>query len=258
MKKITLGAILLFSMNIFSQEIVYSENFGIGTTINEFQNKYPIMYDVNGTIMNVPNTNYYSTTCSDYSGASGASYVIVMNYLQIRNINTNNNKINKLQVGIRLGGTSPLFVEQSIDEGITWSEIKYLKPYQNLWIKPIIYTNILNCDNLYLRFRKNTYIGGTSYVNNVCIDDITITSTSSLATDSFEQEILSFYPNPAKDILYFTNTEDKKVRIIDILGKTVLNKTVSGSLDISDVSRGVYLIVIEKNTKSITRKLVIN
>lgn len=74
-------------------------------------------------------------------------------------------------------------------------------------------------------------------------------------------EGLSFYPNPATGgkIYIFTKfNEDKQITIFDVLGKKVLQTTLSSrELNISSLSPGIYLIKIEEGDASATRKLIV-
>ena len=74
-------------------------------------------------------------------------------------------------------------------------------------------------------------------------------------------EGLSFYPNPATSgKIYITtkNNEDKQITIFDILGKKVIQTSLSSKeLNISTLSPGVYIIKIEEGDASATRKLIV-
>ena len=68
---------------------------------------------------------------------------------------------------------------------------------------------------------------------------------SDIGTDANEIGLKSrihFYPNPAKDILYFNFTKPTRVQIFDLSGRMLLESAVSNSLNISTLSRGVYLM----------------
>lgn len=75
---------------------------------------------------------------------------------------------------------------------------------------------------------------------------------------NLKQEI-TVYPNPATDVLHFKNHDQiKSITIYDATGKEV--KTVSNitgaSLDISDLTTGVYLIKLNTKTGYSVRKIV--
>ena len=75
-------------------------------------------------------------------------------------------------------------------------------------------------------------------------------------------EGLSIYPNPAKaDRIYITTAKpamSRDVEIFDIFGKRIMQATLNGKeLNISNLTRGVYIIKIKEGDASATRKLVI-
>ncbi|SEF75797.1 T9SS type A sorting domain-containing protein [Flavobacterium urumqiense] len=74
-------------------------------------------------------------------------------------------------------------------------------------------------------------------------------------------EGLSLYPNPVSNgKIYITskNDLDKEVIIFDILGKKVLQTMLSSrELNISNLSPGVYIIKINEEEATATRKLIV-
>lgn len=91
--------------------------------------------------------------------------------------------------------------------------------------------------------------------------DICVTKTVSIE----ENEELSFavYPNPANDVINISTkgTDGNSViRITDVLGKVVLQETISENkkLDVSDFKNGVYLInVIENGISTKSKRIVV-
>lgn len=74
-------------------------------------------------------------------------------------------------------------------------------------------------------------------------------------------EGLNMYPNPVSNgKVYITskNDLDKSIIIFDVLGKKVLQTTISSKeLNISNLSPGVYIIKINEGDSSVTRKLIV-
>jgi hypothetical protein len=74
-------------------------------------------------------------------------------------------------------------------------------------------------------------------------------------------EGLSLYPNPVSNgKVYITskNDLDKEVIIFDVLGKKVLQTTISSKeLGVSNLSPGVYIIKINEGDATATRKLIV-
>jgi hypothetical protein len=74
-------------------------------------------------------------------------------------------------------------------------------------------------------------------------------------------EGLNLYPNPVSNgKVYITskNDSDKDIIIFDVLGKKVLQTTISSKeLNISSLTPGVYIIKINSGDASSTRKLIV-
>lgn len=74
-------------------------------------------------------------------------------------------------------------------------------------------------------------------------------------------EGLNLYPNPVSNGRVFItskNDSDKEVIIFDVLGKKVLQTMISSKeLNVSNLSPGVYIIKINENEATATRKLIV-
>ena len=75
-------------------------------------------------------------------------------------------------------------------------------------------------------------------------------------TSADNKDLFHFYPNPAKGILYYTlnNPEDREYYMIirDITGKVIINKkadgdTETGSIDLTDIPDGFYVIEVKSS-----------
>jgi hypothetical protein len=82
-----------------------------------------------------------------------------------------------------------------------------------------------------------------------------------LANEQFEIAGLQVYPNPVTNgILNITtdNNDAKSVILFDVLGKQVINTTVTDQpINVASLNRGVYFVKITEAGKTATRKLVI-
>ena len=87
------------------------------------------------------------------------------------------------------------------------------------------------------------------------------TKQQSKLQESTSIEGLSLYPNPVSNgKVYITskNDSDKVIIIFDVLGKKVLQTTISSKeLAVSNLSPGVYIIKISEGDASATRKLIV-
>lgn len=72
---------------------------------------------------------------------------------------------------------------------------------------------------------------------------------------------LNFYPNPVSNGKIYITTKsslEKEIAIYDVLGKKVLQATISTKeLNISTLSPGVYIIKIKEGEATATRKLIV-
>lgn len=96
------------------------------------------------------------------------------------------------------------------------------------------------------------------------MDELRIATTwsdATLTTKEFIQSNFSIYPNPVKSgfvKIKTTSNEAVNVTVFDLLGKKVITKTLSNNtLNVSSLKSGVYLLNIEQNGASTTKKLVI-
>jgi len=90
-------------------------------------------------------------------------------------------------------------------------------------------------------------------------------SQNSVKNTTIRQNIeeLSIYPNPVtngKTFIYITSKRNltKKIEFFNVLGKQIYSIVLTGKeLNISRLSKGVYLLKVTENNISETRKLVI-
>lgn len=96
--------------------------------------------------------------------------------------------------------------------------------------------------------------GGYIYYDNLSFVDNT---TAGVNENTIEG--LQMFPNPTSDILNITSANDaeKNVVIFDMLGKQVVNTKVSnGTIDVSNLSAGIYMVNITEEGKTATKKLI--
>ncbi|UFH31479.1 T9SS type A sorting domain-containing protein [Chryseobacterium sp. C-71] len=105
----------------------------------------------------------------------------------------------------------------------------------------------------------------TSNINQQGYTSATVDSSCpvtllSIAETSDKSEQISFYPNPVKDILYFKSKEKiVKVEIYDVAGRILKSQNINGSsINVSELSKGKYIIKIYKKNRFITEKFIKN
>jgi surface protein len=79
------------------------------------------------------------------------------------------------------------------------------------------------------------------------------------SVDDQTQLDISIYPNPSSDTVYIDgNYTQLKVVVYDILGKQVINKSITNSIDISQLQKGVYILQLSDGAKLTTQRIVKN
>lgn len=106
---------------------------------------------------------------------------------------------------------------------------------------------------------QGTCNAGTSLSTLVPLGDF------SLSTNEYNQKSFSVYPNPTNTgsvnvvSASSSNFGNINVAIFDVLGKQVINKTItSEKLNVSSLNTGVYVMKITQGKATSTKKLVIN
>jgi len=110
------------------------------------------------------------------------------------------------------------------------------------------------CDTIHVMMLKN-------YFHITIL--FSLFSLASFAQDGKQQgnDALGFYPNPVSNgKIYITSKTnlDKDIMIFDLLGKKVLQTTISSrELSITSIPTGVYIIKITEGETTATRKLIV-
>lgn len=95
----------------------------------------------------------------------------------------------------------------------------------------------------------------------VGIDDLRITAGSStgIAAPGGSRQVISLYPNPAQSRIYWDNIPEGKGSgegaLTDLAGRNIRSfRAAAGSLDISDLDPGFYLLHIGSSSASFIKK----
>jgi len=114
---------------------------------------------------------------------------------------------------------------------------------------------------------SHTYSASGQYtVSQVAEDNCKKDSVSKVLVVNLPVGVTSFeegepwlmYPNPAKEMLYFRNTESVLVKLYSIAGELVKQETVSDQLSISDLEEGIYVLQLEQKGQHVYRQLIVN
>lgn len=103
---------------------------------------------------------------------------------------------------------------------------------------------------------KNTLQGGSQDFSLVVTG---INNTLSIDSKTLNNNV-NIYPNPTSDRLYFNITADislDKVEVYDTIGKRILTSQISNnSVDISQLTSGVYFVKIYSGESQVTKKII--
>jgi Secretion system C-terminal sorting domain len=108
------------------------------------------------------------------------------------------------------------------------------------------------------------WINTSNDKNLLSVDDIKV-EKSVLSTNSFLDSKFSISPNPTNDFVNISNSENIKVpsiKITDLNGRVVKQSNFDSVSDIkmnvSDLSSGIYMMNINSNEGSVTKKIIKN
>lgn len=85
-------------------------------------------------------------------------------------------------------------------------------------------------------------------------------SFKTLNIEEYNSISLKVFPNPSQDVLFINGIEVKKIMVIDINGKAILNqKNSSNQIRINKLTAGTYFLkIVSKSNTIITKKFVKN
>ena len=96
----------------------------------------------------------------------------------------------------------------------------------------------------------------SAYGNNIWIDNVNITAT--VGIEENEDNNISIFPNPAKDMLNITSEKAiNQIDVYDVNGKLVKSYTnVNNNINIKDLATGVYMLNITTEDGQVSKKIV--
>jgi len=102
---------------------------------------------------------------------------------------------------------------------------------------------------------NNALEGGWSILGTVSVDNTTLNVNSELESN------ISIYPNPSKKLLHIMNNDTlvlKTLQVYDMAGRLIKTYPlkINNTIDISNLSKGVYNIVIDSEKGDIKKRLI--
>jgi hypothetical protein len=94
----------------------------------------------------------------------------------------------------------------------------------------------------------------------------TITVVNSLSVSEIEEnEGFRLFPNPSSSLInleFSTTITSGSLKILDVMGRRVMQKSLNGidkiTLDMEDISNGVYLIAVQQENTTSAKRFVKN
>ena len=82
------------------------------------------------------------------------------------------------------------------------------------------------------------------------------TYISNVGITNYKDNIL-IYPNPARDIVNISGADIANVKVFNNMGQLILTQQNTNSIDVSELTNGIYILSIELLTGNITQKKII-
>ena len=116
------------------------------------------------------------------------------------------------------------------------------------WLKSVADITNAGSDNRVFGWTFYASLNSLPFSSTLTIDDV---------VDDYNRELnIVAYPNPASNKVYIqTNAKILGVNVYNILGKRVRN-TVSDTIDVTNLTNGVYIMTIETDLGSETKRLI--
>ncbi len=115
--------------------------------------------------------------------------------------------------------------------------------------------------SMFITFNTNAWVNNPGFEAYYTIDNVSVKENGGF-------EVLSIYPNPTSDNIYvkFRSSDDKQysLRLMSITGKLVyeqdyteMNDWTNAVIDVSNLSDGIYMLNIQTDTKSVTKRIIV-
>jgi beta-glucanase (GH16 family) len=220
-----------------------------------------------------PNTNYtFSVAASDLSGNNAANNSVILNATTLDNISctgtsslaqintfSNGYTYNFETIGTDVKITFTLLDTDKVDvfaylwKQSPFSETTMTKVSGNTFTKTITGQTIGATINYGVKFAYRNGMSVTQYIPYVVGTNCVLSQNE---YNDFEDFTFS---NPAHDYINITSKYDiDKVEIYSLFGNKVLSKLNSNQVEISNLSTGVYLLVVYSGDKKGMKKVIIN
>ena len=157
-------------------------------------------------------------------------------------------------VGIGSNASTP---DDMIDLFLQWNAED---PVEEGGIEDVRNSYHANTSNTYAQGNRNPFIDNPYLATVIWGGPAAQNRWSSLSVPEVQQEQIKMFPNPVNgNEVTIQSNFDISVEVYDILGKKVKSQNISSNqkrLNISGLSKGVYLVRLNSENGSITKKLI--
>ncbi|MFA7081359.1 MAG: T9SS type A sorting domain-containing protein [Bacteroidales bacterium] len=105
------------------------------------------------------------------------------------------------------------------------------------------------------------FVAGTEYKFNVALNgqNDLVTLETLIGLNDIVTPTFGVYPNPAIDFVTISDANGSEIRIVDMLGRTLVSKVSTSNTEtvsLNNLQSGMYMIQIIKDGKASTQKLI--
>ncbi|WP_396168848.1 family 16 glycosylhydrolase [Flavobacterium sp.] len=274
----TIGAVTSTSvellLNATDNSGTIGYNVAYGSTSNSMAGTSGVQKSVVITGLN-PNTLYsFTVTANDLSGNAAVNNPIVLNATTLPNSTLICSGTSTLaQQGSFSTGYNYEFQTNGTDVKITYGLLDTDKVgvIAILWKQtPFTQTNMTNVSgNIFTHTITGQTLGSTikygvkfAYAGGLSVTSYysyVVGSSCALQLDTFSELNQISFPNPVTDVINITsNINLDKVELYNLLGNLVLKtETNTNSIDVTNLSSGIYLISVYSGNERVVKKIII-
>jgi hypothetical protein len=247
---------LLLSISVYSQEVVFSEDFNELRSIDKWTFNKQVEY---AHFLGVDGSNYVRFNpvsirvdlVSPAFNAPNGDYMLYFDWNQARE---------------NVPDSVTIFL--SLNDGRTWKELStFGMGNQRLWQTDSISLGLIGGENIKIRFTRRGQRGfPAQYLNLDNISVKKLDKVTSLKDNSLDIS-LSLFPNPSNGIIQLTISNPLQLNlnysVYNTIGQLVKEKKIANSVylneyvDLSFLPKGNYLFVLTDNQKTATYSIVI-
>ncbi|WP_432669956.1 T9SS type A sorting domain-containing protein [Flavobacterium sp. SM2513] len=159
-----------------------------------------------------------------------------------------------------MGSDDFVKIAMTTDNGVTWTEVESITAADNVTNMSQEFTHEFTATTAQVKFAliasDGTVDDDQDY--DFFVDNLALETT--LSTSDFDKNSFTAYPNPVKDMLNVSFTQNiSNVTVYNLLGQQVLSMNMNankGQVDMSNLATGTYLVKVNTETAVKTIKVI--